>query len=189
MVVGVTGIYCSGKSSVSTVFNRFGFTIIDVDSIGHDALVYRYDEIVKTFGKEIVNNGKIDRRKLGRIVFDNPELKKRLEIIVHPWMIRRVKRLLKDNENNVIDAALLIEMCLFTLCDYVIAVDVKDEIAVQRAVIRNGISVDEARARVASQIPLKEKLHYVDKIIENNGDYDEFIRTVEEIVSNLCKKA
>jgi len=188
MVVGITGIYCSGKNTVSTLLQMYGFTVIDVDRIGHEALKREREKIVGVFGEDILTNGQIDRKKLGKLVFSDQEQKKLLEKIVHPWMIREVKRQVVQKENVVINAALLVELCLFVLCDYVMAVSVDEMVAVQRGMKRDGITRKEAQQRISAQIPLKEKLHYVDKIIENNGNIESFETQVRTIASNLAAK-
>ena len=185
MVIGMTGNYCSGKDVACAQFNKAGFYIIDVDSVGHEALEARREEVIRVFGKNILDGQRLDRRKLGSIVFGNTQKKKELERIVHPWMIRRVRRLATESGDCVINAALLFEMCLFTLCDLVVAVVVDEETAIQRAIHRDGLSREEALQRIASQIPTKEKLHFVDKVIDNNGDLDTFKQNIASVIANL----
>ena len=185
MVIGITGNYCSGKNVACALFGEAGFRIIDVDSVGHEALEARRDEVVRVFGKEILDGDKVDRRKLGPIIFGNAEKRKELERIVHPWMIRQVRRLTLESGGHVINAALLVEMCLFTLCDVVIAVLVDEETAVKRAVQRDGLSREEALQRVHSQIPTKENLHFVDKVIDNNGNLENFKQSMRSVIANL----
>jgi len=192
MVIGVTGIYCSGKNYVSNLISKYGFQLIDVDKIGHYALQVKKDEILKEFGKEILkekslnnkNSYEIDRKALGKIVFSDAQKLKLLEKIVHPWMIKEVKRQISEYENSIINAALLIEMCLFVLCDYVIGVDVEEDIAIERAIKRDDVSKHEAKVRIQNQIPLKEKKHYVDIVIDNNGTKDD----LEKSILNLLRK-
>jgi len=185
MIVGITGGYCSGKSCACSIFSDYGFRIIDVDKVGHEALDLKKDEIIKVFGKEIVEDDKINRKALGRIVFNSKEQKKKLELIVHPWMIKRVKELLKNEKNVVIDAALLIEMCLFTLCDYVVFFNVEEDVAVKRGMERDNITMNEALKRIKAQAPLKEKLPFVDKIIDNNNNIDHFKDRIINLLNNL----
>ncbi len=189
MVVGITGNYCSGKNSACQVFAKHGYEVIDVDKIGHEALEARQREVVAAFGEEVLKDGRIYRKKLGNIVFGNEEKKKKLESIVHPWMIRRVKSLTGKNENIVINAALLIEMCLFVLCDFVIGIDVEEKTALRRGISRDMIPPEEALKRLRAQIPLKEKIYYVDKIIENSGSLQEFREKIRETVDYINKLA
>jgi len=103
-------------------------------------------------------------------------------------MIRKVRERVRAYGNCVINAALLIEMCLFPLCDYVIAIDTEWETAVKRAVKREGLSPEEARMRLRSQKPLKGKLHFVDIIIDNNKTIPEFEDRVRVVVKNLMHR-
>jgi len=189
MVVGITGTYCSGKNVACSMFREGGYRIIDVDGLGHQALEIKKDEVVDAFGDEILySNGTVNRKKLGEFVFSNQEEKKKLEKIVHPWMIKMVQKEVKRGGDIVINAALLIEMCLFVLCDFVLWIHVKEEVCVQRAVKRDGLNHDEVIARIRSQIPLKEKLHFVDKIIDNNGTLEQFKQEVQKIIKQLRLK-
>jgi dephospho-CoA kinase len=185
MVIGITGNYCSGKNEACAQFEQAGFDIIDVDSLGHEALEVKRQEVVDTFGKHILHDNGIDRVKLGAIVFGDGGKMKELERIVHPWMIRRVRHLTTECTDCVINAAMLIEMCLFTLCDRVIGILVDEEVAVGRAGRRDGMSREEALRRIRSQIPTKEKLHFVDTVIDNNGDIDTFKRSIASVIAKL----
>jgi dephospho-CoA kinase len=185
MIIGITGNFCAGKNSASFLFSEHGFRLIDVDRIGYDALEQEKEAIVVSFGNKVISEGKVDRGKLGRIVFSDQAERKKLESVVHPLMIRRVKEICKNERDVVINAALLIEMCLHVLCDFVIGIAVKEEIAVKRGIKRDGIEREEVLQRIRSQIPLKEKLHYVDIVIDNNGSPDELKRKVERIIRDL----
>ena len=185
MVIGITGNYCSGKDVACAQFEQAGFSIIDVDSLGHEALEVKRQEVVDTFGKHLLHGNGIDRAKLGAIVFSDGGKMKELERIVHPWMIRRVRQLTTESTDCVINAALLVEMCLFTLCDRVIGILVEEEVAVGRAGRRDGLSREEALRRIRSQIPTKEKLHFVDTVIDNNGALDTFRQSVASVIAKL----
>jgi dephospho-CoA kinase len=185
MIIGITGSYCAGKNSASSVFSEQGFRVIDVDRIGYEALEQKKEMIIGSFGKEVVTDGKVNREKLGRIVFGDQAERKKLESIVHPLMIRRVKEICKTEEAAVINAALLIEMCLHVICDFVVGIAVEEEIAVKRGMERDRIGRDEVLRRIRSQIPLKEKLHYVDIVIDNNGSPGELKKKVVKLVRHL----
>ena len=181
MVVGITGGFCSGKSLASGYFRERGYEIVDVDGTGYEALNAREDEVVKAFGTT-------DRRKLGKIVFADPSERKKLEAIVHPWMIRRVKELLAGKKKVVVDAALLVEMCLHPLCDLVVGVEAEEAATVTRGMERSRLSRGEALQRIRAQIPLKEKSHFVDIIIENNGDISAFREKVWDVIESIERK-
>jgi len=185
MVVGVTGGYCSGKSIACSIIEESGFVHIDVDRIGHDVLDDKREEVVREFGKKILPGGKIDRGALGDLVFRDRNKRRMLESILHPLMIERVKRIVEKEHDAVISAALLVEMGLHLLCDFVLGVQVDEEIALQRGMKRDGLSRDEAKLRIGSQIPLKEKLQYVDKVIENNTTVGEFRKRLRQTVKGI----
>jgi dephospho-CoA kinase len=196
MIVGITGGYCSGKSVASGVLRDLGYEVVDVDRIGHEALEAKRAEVVSAFGEGVLHRGgrstpgqgSIDRGKLGGIVFADPSERKKLEAIVHPWMIRRVKEMIRAKPKVVIDAALLIEMCLFPLCDAVLGIEVSEETAARRGLERGGLTRDGVLLRIRSQIPLKQKIQFVDKVIENNGDIGAFEDKVREFVERVQKK-
>jgi dephospho-CoA kinase len=200
MIVGITGGYCSGKSVASGVLRDLGYEIVEVDRIGHEALEAKRDEVVSAFGKSVLSRGarpspgkptcgrSIDRGKLGDIVFADPAARKKLEAIVHPWMIGRVKETIRGRRKVAIDAALLIEMCLFTLCDTVLGIEVSEETAVRRGMERGGLTREQVLLRVRAQIPLKQKLQFVDKVIDNDGDIGVFEKKVREFVESAEKK-
>ena len=122
MVVGVAGKLGSGKSAVAGMLADAGYRVIDVDRLGHRALVTERDRIVSAFGRGILfPDGQIDRRRLGALVFRTAEARRRLEAIVHPVMVRRVTTLVTvEPAAVVIDAALLHPMGLDALCDLVL---------------------------------------------------------------------
>jgi dephospho-CoA kinase len=188
MTIGITGRYCAGKSIASEVFKKNGYTVIDVDSVGHEALEVKKAEILRFFGADVQTAGRIDRKKLGDRVFNHADDKKRLESIVHPWMVGRVEALVKKQPKTVINAALLIEMGLYKICDFVVAIDISDDIAVERGMLRDRLTRDEAIKRIKAQISLKEKLEFVDKVIDNNGNIENFKKSIDRIIKTIGSK-
>jgi dephospho-CoA kinase len=188
MVVGVTGGYCSGKTLACSIFKELGFAHIDVDQIGHEVLEEMKGKVVREFGRTVLTEGRIDRRALGAVVFGDPEKKRMLEAILHPTMVRRVKQKVREQQNAVVSAALLVEMHLYRLCDFVIAIQIDEELAIRRGMERDGLSRGEAKARIGAQIPLKEKLQYVDKVIDNSGTDSEFRMRVRRTAECLAEK-
>jgi dephospho-CoA kinase len=188
MIVGITGSYCSGKSVACVLFQQHGYEAIDVDLIGHEVLEDKKQNIIEVFGEEILKEGHVDRGRLGFIVFNDHIKKQKLEDIVHPEMVSRVKEAIKNKRDVVINAALLIEMGLDTLCDFVIGVDVKEEVAIKRGMARDQLTSEEAALRLKAQIPLKEKLHCVDKVIDNNGAQKDFENIVRGLIQLLGQK-
>lgn len=127
MVIGLTGAYCAGKDAVARLLERRGYTVIDVDRVGHEALEARRDEVTAAFGPRVARpDGSIDRRALGRIVFADRAALARLESIVHPPMVATVAGLAAAaraaGRDAVVNAAILRRMGLDRLCDAVVEV-------------------------------------------------------------------
>ncbi len=185
IVVGVTGRYCAGKSAVSEILAEHGYLQIDVDSIGHEALNRERDRVVEAFGDAVTTqDGCIDRKALGRIVFSDSAELRRLEAIVHPAMVEMTAERVgeiregggeRDEEpvGIVINAAILTRMGLDRLCDAVIYVRAPFCATWRRARERDGASVFEVVKRLRAQrdvdpqhSPSNAETHSV----ENDGD-------------------
>ncbi len=120
MVVGVVGSAGAGKSHLVQTYTPDHWHIINLDQFGHRALIEKIDDIIRVFGKDILNKeGQIDRRRLAKIVFESQEKKISLERIVHPYMVAEVEKLVASSPSAswLIDAALLFYMHLDRLCD------------------------------------------------------------------------
>ncbi|MDE0222230.1 MAG: dephospho-CoA kinase [Spirochaetaceae bacterium] len=137
MVVGVAGKLGSGKSSVAGFLADAGWRVIDVDLLGHRALATERDRIVDAFGRGVLDSeGRIDRRRLGPLVFANADARRRLDVIVHPVMVRSVKTLVAADPGPIaIDAALLNPMGLDALCDLVLWVHAPLLLRLYRALV------------------------------------------------------
>jgi dephospho-CoA kinase len=178
LVIGLTGGIASGKSTVSRMLIDMNIPVIDADiearnvvEIGEKA----YHEIIDAFGPEILlENGEINRTKLGSIVFHDEEKRMKLNAIVHPAVRERMnelkeQRLLEGNRAVVLDIPLLFESKLTHMVEKTILVYVKRETQLQRLMERNGLTEDEANARINSQLPLEDKVLLADRVIDNNG--------------------
>lgn len=136
MVVGVAGKLGAGKSAVAKLLADAGWRVIDVDLLGHRALVTECDRIVDAFGRGVLDpEGRIDRRLLGPLVFGDADARRRLDAIVHPEMVRSVKSLVADPGRIAIDAALLYPMGLDALCDLVLWVHAPLLLRLYRALV------------------------------------------------------
>ncbi len=142
MVIGLTGKYCCGKSTVGSILQDGGWHVIEVDALGHQALEALQDEVLELFGDKILNDGRIDRGKLGRIVFGDYHMRLLLEGVVHPWMKQRCAELIekdrKNQVNSVVNAALLHYMGLDEICDYAIYVRAPLPLRFYRGKVRDG---------------------------------------------------
>ena len=189
-VLGLTGGIASGKSTAAERLRELGATVLDADRYGHRAYdkdSEGYHAVVNTFGQDIVGeDGEIDRRVLGGKVFGDPEQMDRLTAIVWP-VIRRFASEeiaeLREREPErviVLEAAVLIEASWQDLADEVWVVHVAPEAARQRLMERNGLTAEQAQARIDSQITNQERLEHADVEIANEGSPDDFLATIDE---------
>lgn len=188
-LIGVTGSFCTGKTTVCNYFKALGVYIIDADKIVHE--LYKKDRRVvgvirKNFGKEVFNHGKVDRAKLGGVVFKKPKSLKRLQDIIHPKVIKRIKEEIKKMKKDtaVIDAPLLIEAGLNKIVDFVIVVNTDRRTQIERAE-RRGFTKRNCAIRRNSQIPLQKKIKYADFVIDNNRSKEYTKRQVMKIWNEL----
>jgi dephospho-CoA kinase len=153
MIVGLSGGYCAGKDTVARVFAANGFRVIDVDSLGHEALVARAREVIEAFGPGVeAAPGAVDRKALGRIVFADAAARATLETIVHPTMVARVREEIgRLGTDVVVNAAILHRMGLHRLCGAVVCVTSPFPLRLLRAMRRDGLRIRDALARLGAQ--------------------------------------
>ncbi len=187
LVIGLTGGIGTGKSEVSRLLESLGAALINADRIGHEAYTPHtetWNLVVNAFGEGILQeSGEIDRRKLGAIVFSDPEEMAKLNGIMHPRMARmvsdRIDSLREDGaEVAVVEAAVLFEAGWETLVDEVWSTDSPVEAVVERLQAARGIDPEEAQKRVASQMDREERLGRSDVVVDNSGDVTDLERTV-----------
>jgi len=198
VVVGLTGGICSGKSTVAAMFRRFGATVIDADQVAHELVEPGqplFETVASAFGREVVGaDGRIDRRRLGAMVFADPKARRRLEAILHPIIIEESERRIRQAGVSgtavcLIDAALLIESGWHARFDAVILVEASEAVRLDRLVGARGLSRDDAMLRIRSQMPQEEKRHHARYVIENEGPLEETERQVKAVWEQLCAKA
>ena len=147
MIIGLTGRYCSGKNHIASLFEQHGCALVDVDKLGHQVLAQARESLISTFGNTILGeDGEVDRKKLGSIVFSNPERLHKLERIVHPEMLKACLRSVSEKEKGgaaavVINAALLHRMKLDVHCDAVCFVSSPTLLRLVRAIRRDGATI------------------------------------------------
>ncbi len=190
LVIGLTGGIASGKSTVSHILARLGAQMLDADKVGHQLYEpgsLAYDEVVATFGQGVVGpEGQIDRGKLGGIVFADPEALKKLNAIMHPKIRVVVAEVAggwqQDGvEVGVVEAAVLFEANWTDLVGE-IWVTLSDEgTVVERLGKAKGLSPDQVRARLRSQMPPEEKARRAHVVIRNNGTPEELEKEVEAL--------
>ncbi|MEI7554631.1 dephospho-CoA kinase [Candidatus Chlorohelix sp.] len=189
-LIGITGNIACGKSAALEMLRRRGAYNVDADTAVHRIMApsgSAYAPIVAHFGKEILqadapNPAPIDRRKLGAIVFANPQALRELEQLTHPLVRIEILRQLVEATSHivVIDAIKLLESGLADNCDTIWVVTCASEIQLERLMRRNNFSVEEARLRINAQPPQSEKIARAAVVIDNSGTLEETERQVEE---------
>jgi dephospho-CoA kinase len=189
-VIGLTGGIGSGKSTVARVLEELGAVTIDADKVGHEAYqpgTKTWQDLVATFGKEIISaDGSIDRKKLGAIVFGNPEQLARLNRIVHPRMFDMMQERIEQYRMQgakvvVVDAAILFEANWTPLVEEVWVVVASEPVVVARAKARTGLPEEQIRARIRSQMSNEERIKKADAVIQNDGGLEELQTGVKEL--------
>ena len=190
LVIGLTGGIGTGKTEVSRLLEQLGATVINADQVGHEAYTPHseaWQEVVRTFGEHILQeNDEIDRRKLGGIVFADPEQLATLNGIMHPRMAAIVKDKLgvlesQGNDVAVVEAAVLFEAGWDALVGEVWTTESLAEKVVERLQQRNGFAPEEIRKRIASQMPSEERARRADEVISNDGELEDLETAVREV--------
>lgn len=182
------GIAC-GKSTFINVAKEMGFKTLSADEINHKLLDLHAKTLGEMFGKEILKEGRVNRRALGELVFKNKELKLRLEEFIHPLI---KKELLKEAKSlELLKKPFFIELPLFfeskAYEGKVIVIYSSKEMSLQRLMKRDGFSKDEALRRINSLIDIEEKVKKADFVIKNLSTYEDFIVKCREFLQNLGK--
>ncbi|MDX1649608.1 MAG: dephospho-CoA kinase [Myxococcota bacterium] len=198
-IVGLTGGIGTGKSTVARMLTRLGAAVIDADSIVHELqapgtpLLRR---IVEDFGEEVLRpDGSLDRARLGRRVFQDPEARQRLNRLVHPAVGAEMARRLETARRGgarlvVLDIPLLLEGRARgggagELVEEVIVVYAPERVQIERQMERDGATREEAQARVRAQMPIEEKRRLADHVIDNSGSLDATRRQVRALFARL----
>lgn len=196
--IGLTGGIASGKSTVASMFKMLGAELIDADRIAHQVIqkgTPAYKKIIKTFGRDCLDKkGEINRKTLGKMVFNDPEKRKTLNAIVHPDVFKKEKeeekKILKKNRNAVIiyDIPLLIETGSHLKMDKVILVHVKREKQIERIMNRNRLTREESLNRVRAQFPLYQKKKHADYLINGDDVRENTEKKVKKIFEKILRE-
>lgn len=199
IVAGLTGGIATGKSTVAAVFAAAGAVVIDADRIAHEAIAPgrpARDRIAARFGRDVLlSDGTIDRRKLGRIIFNDPQQKAQLEAIVHPEVKAEIGRRLAEIKRLqpravvILDVPLLIEAGMDRDLTELIVVYVPEELQRQRLMRRDRLTPAEALARIRSQMPIEKKKRHATVVIDNSASPDRTREQVLAIFANLKRRS
>jgi dephospho-CoA kinase len=193
--VGLTGGIASGKTTVGRMFGELGCRVIDSDLITRK-LFEPGDPVnlavAAAFGPSVVaSNGSIDRRVLGELAFNKPELRQQLNDLVHPAIKQRqadwLTRLQAEDSHaiGIVEAALMIEVGTYKEYDKVIVVKCSLDVQRKRLRERSGLSPQQIESRIASQMPMEEKIKVADFVIDNSGDPGTTRQQVQEVYRQL----
>ncbi|MGE7021445.1 dephospho-CoA kinase [Solibacillus cecembensis] len=191
MIIGLTGSIASGKSTVAKMLETYKLPIVDADLVARQVVgpgSNTLQKIAEAFGPEVIAaDGTMDRAKVGAIIFHDEEKRAVLNGIIHPAiraeMIRqRDEHVAKGEQTVIMDIPLLFESKLQHFVEKILVVTVSEDNQLQRLMERNGFSMEEAHARIATQIPVAEKEALADAVIFNNGMLEETAKQLEQIL-------
>jgi dephospho-CoA kinase len=197
LLVGLTGGIATGKSTVTGLLANPSVRVVDADALAREVVepgTPAHTQIVVEFGKDVLQpDGRLDRARLGEIVFPDPAKRKRLEAITHPAIRARFEKIMADLERQgfdgllIWDAALLVESGGHKKMDKVVVVTTDPATQLRRLMARDGSTEEAARARTASQTPLAVKVGAGDYVIDNSGTREETEKRVREVYGALLE--
>ena len=188
--VALTGGIGSGKSAAGDFFEDLGAVVVDADQLSRDVIergTDGFDELVATFGDEILTNGILDRSKLGQIVFADPAARKTLEAIIHPRVAVAFDEIIEDSPEDAViiyQIPILVETKGQDRFDYVITVEATLENRISRLKNR-GLKSYDIEARMKAQATDEQRAEIADLIFKNDGDLDSLLRQVENVYEDV----
>ena len=188
--VAITGNIASGKTAVQKILETNGFTVLDSDIAAH-RLLDDNSAVIEAFKNfDILDNGKISRDKLGKIVFNNENLLQKLNGIIHPQVRAKIEKFFEENKDKnivFVSIPLLFECGMENMFDKIILVKTPDNIRLERLIKRNGYTKDYALKRIACQISQDEKVSKADFVIDNGGEIEDLTHQVSTLVQKLLR--
>jgi dephospho-CoA kinase len=193
-VIGLTGGIGSGKTTVAQFLAKLGAVVIDADKIGHEVLrsdAEVWQEVVAAFGEGVLNpNGSISREKLGRIVFGAPESLPKLNVIMHPRIVKGVRTQLERCRKNgvgvvVVEAPLLLEAGWASMVDEVWVTVASEATILRRLKERTGLSEIESLERIRAQMSVAERVKGAYVVIDTDCELNELKEKVSELWREL----
>ena len=195
-IIGITGGIASGKSTVTEFLRQQGYQVIDADQLVHELQEpggRLYQALLSTFGSTILQeDGRLDRPKLGAMIFGNPELlaqsSQLQNEIIREELARRRDLLAETEDIFFMDLPLLFELGYDNWFDQIWLVDVTEETQLSRLMARNAFSREEAEKRIAAQLSLQEKRKRADVLIDNNGSLEETRQQLRDALHKLERR-
>lgn len=191
--VVITGLIGSGKSSVCTLLEAQKYNIICADKIAHDALDKMASKITEIFGENICQNGKVNRKLLGDIVFKNKEAKAVLEGLLHPLIHQKIISLASKLEDKkklyFVDIPLFFEVGGFSKYDFsaVLLVYAPKELCLERILKRDGLDVKLLEAKISAQMDIEEKRKKSNFVLENTGNLEDLSKNLNIILKQILE--
>jgi len=191
LLIGLTGNIATGKSTIANIFKEHGIPVIEADQIGWK-LLDRKDikEHIETICGDILKKGRIDRKKLGKVVFSNKEKLHLLNAIIHPPLLKELKLTMANRKERilVVNAALIFEWGIEGWFDKILLVTSPDEQQIMRLTSKQ-LTRKQAIQRMQAQMPDKDKIERCDFIIENNGSLEELMQKTNKVIVSIKKQA
>lgn len=197
--VGLTGSIAVGKSFVTSILASLGCHTLDADETAREVVLPGspgLEAVARAFGRDILNaDGALNRRHLGELIFGDDEKRQRLNHILHPFIIARQDEIMREWEREepqgigIIDAALMIESGGYRRFDKLIVVHCRPEVQLERLMLRNSLSRDEAQARIDSQMPQAEKQRFADYLIDTSDGFEPTRTRTNEVYNELSRLA
>ena len=195
--VGLTGSIAVGKSFVTSILSELGCHTLDADVTAREVVLPGspgLEAIAETFGRDILNDdGTLNRQRLGELVFADGEKRQKLNYLLHPFIIARQDEIMREWKREdpqgigIIDAALMIESGGYKRFDKLIVVHCRPEVQLERLMLRNGLSRDEAEARISSQMPQEEKQKFADYLIDTSDGFELTRQRTLEVYDELAR--
>ncbi len=186
--IALTGGISTGKSTVCNLFKLHGFLTIDADKIAHKLLDENSSKISSMFGEQYVENGKVLRKELGKIIFSNEENKLKLEALLHPLIkeeiIKESKIFEEQNKPYFVDIPLFFEKMHYPIPKSLVIYTPKD-LQIERLMKRDNISEDEAKLKISNQMDIEEKRKLADMVIDNSQNLKHLQNEVERIIGEI----
>jgi len=187
----ITGSIGCGKSSVCSILKSKGYAVVDADTISKAILKEKRSKISEIFGAEYIKNNEIDTKKLGKLIFENKELKSKLEKLMHPEIKKQIfteiEKLEKEGRMYFLDIPLFFESKNYDELSPIAVVYTPKKLQLQRVIMRDGLSKNDAINRINSQIDIEVKKKKADFVIDNSGtaknlasQVDIFLEKVEQ---------
>lgn len=195
--VGLTGSIGVGKSFVASVFEELGCHVVDADQTAREVVMPAtpgLKALTEAFGEEVLNpDGTLNRKQLGAVVFADESQRQRLNHVLHPFIIARQDEILSEWEKDdpdgigIVDAALMIESGGYRRFDKLIVVHCRPEVQLERLMLRDKLSRDEAQRRIDSQMPQEEKQKFADYLIDTSDGFEPAREQTTKVYKELLR--